>query len=143
MPYLSYGAGSANGMEGWTSEDSIVVRIAYKIEFPLSFQMKITVQGQRGEQMRLIDADALKKQMPIDRYGNIETSITKLNIAIERSTVEAVPVVHGHWIKDRLASTGGGTYGVRRCSACEWYCEDNAYKFNYCPRCGARMGEVE
>lgn len=49
---------------------------------------------------------------------------------------------HGHWIKDRLVSTSGGTYGVYRCSKCEWYGQDIGYSFNYCPHCGAIMDEV-
>jgi len=48
----------------------------------------------------------------------------------------------GKWIEDRLISTGGGTYGVRRCSECEAYYQDVGYGWNYCPNCGARM-EVE
>ena len=43
--------------------------------------------------MRLIDADAFRKEIEVDKYGNINTTITKLNIAMERSTVDAVPVV--------------------------------------------------
>lgn len=52
------------------------------------------------------------------------------------------PIKHGHWIKDRLVSTSGGTYGVYRCSKCEWYGQDIGYSFNYCPYCGAKMDEV-
>lgn len=46
---------------------------------------------------------------------------------------------HGHWIKDRLCTTSGGTYGVRRCSVCEDYFQDVGYGWNYCPNCGADM----
>ena len=56
-------------------------------------------------------------------------------------TIDAVPVVHGEWISDRLVTTNGGTYGVRRCSRCEAYYQDIGYGWNYCPNCGARMGE--
>lgn len=45
----------------------------------------------------------------------------------------------GRWISDRLVSTNGGTYGVRRCSACEAYFRDIGYGWNFCPNCGAYM----
>ena len=45
----------------------------------------------------------------------------------------------GKWISDRLVTTNGGTYGVRRCSACEAYYQDVGYGWNYCPNCGAKM----
>ena len=50
---------------------------------------------------------------------------------------------HGHWIQDRLCSTSGSTYGVRRCSVCEDYYQDIGYGWNYCPNCGAKMDESE
>lgn len=50
----------------------------------------------------------------------------------------------GEWIQDRLISTNGGTYGVRRCSNCESYYQDVGYGWNFCPNCGACMRkEVE
>lgn len=45
----------------------------------------------------------------------------------------------GRWISDRLVSTNGGTYGIRRCSECEAYYQDIGYGWNFCPTCGARM----
>lgn len=41
--------------------------------------------------------------------------------------------------KDRLCSTSGGTYGVRRCSICEHFFQDLVNEYNYCPNCGAYM----
>ena len=55
------------------------------------------------------------------------------------STDDVAPVVHGKWIKDRLISTGGGTYGVYRCSVCKSGYQDVGYGFDYCPYCGAKM----
>ena len=46
---------------------------------------------------RLIDADAFKQQLQIaegveiDRYGNIHTNVNALNIALERSAIDAEP----------------------------------------------------
>lgn len=51
----------------------------------------------------------------------------------------------GHWINDRLVTTNGGTYAVRRCPFCESCYQDVGYGWNYCPNCGADMrgGEHE
>lgn len=57
----------------------------------------------------------------------------------EAPTIDAEPVRHGKWILDRLASTSGGTYGVRRCSRCEAYYQGDSFGWNYCPHCGAKM----
>lgn len=50
-------------------------------------------------------------------------------------TVDAVPVVHGHWKED----TGG--YGFWLCSHCGFVSEASAADllYRYCPQCGARM----
>ena len=94
--------------------------------------------------VRLIDADALLDTTSWLVFADNKADVAYVRVAdiMQQPTIEAVPVVHGHWRKDRLVSTGGGTYGVRRCSACEWYCEDLPYWFNYCPHCGAKMDEV-
>ena len=81
--------------------------------------------------MRLIDLDALPS-------GRVEWEDI-----VNSPTVDAVPVKHGRWIKDRLVATSGGTYGIRRCSVCEWYFEDLPYEFKHCPHCGARMDGAE
>lgn len=57
--------------------------------------------------------------------------------AIKTDDVE--PIRHGEWKNDRLVTTSGGTYGVRRCSECEAYYQDIGYGWNYCPNCGALM----
>lgn len=58
-----------------------------------------------------------------------------------REALNKVPSAerNGRWIYDRLITTTGGTYGVRRCSECESYYQDVGYGFNYCPNCGATM----
>lgn len=57
--------------------------------------------------------------------------------------IDAEKIRHGKWIQDRLLSTSGGTYGVRRCSLCEAYYQDVGYGWHYCPNCGAKMDEGE
>jgi hypothetical protein len=53
-------------------------------------------------------------------------------------TVDAVPVVHGHWIKFGVSDKDGNHQ--YRCSVCE--CEEihsPLVKVSYCWNCGARM----
>jgi len=89
---------------------------------------------------RLIDADALtgkchqicevewnKRASPNSWTDAYESFIEDIE---EAPTVDAVPVVHGRWIKD-------GDYVV--CSECG---EDHAwdeYRATYCEDCGAKM----
>ena len=53
---------------------------------------------------------------------------------VHATTVDAVPVVHGHWEK----ADGLGYY---RCSNCRTV-DDKYYQPDYCPNCGADMREV-
>lgn len=88
---------------------------------------------------RLIDADVLSKEFDRRCSGDCcnceEDTNTESGCKIidEAPTVDAVPVVHGHW-EDYLKS--GLKY---RCSFCK-------SRFNtaweYCPHCGAKMDEV-
>ena len=95
--------------------------------------------------MRIIDADALLDgeqtipypDVPFDVLGKMVDWFVKM--VDKQPTIDAVPVVHGEWISDRLVTTNGGTYGVRRCSRCEAYYQDIGYGWDYCPNCGARM----
>ena len=80
--------------------------------------------------MRLVDADALKAKAFGKRGGLIHTSDIDA-----MPTVDAAPVVHGHWKEDPSG------YGFWICSACGFVSEASAadmlYKF--CPVCGAVM----
>ena len=92
--------------------------------------------------MRLIDADAFLKRNEV--YADCEFihpmyQNTLREIVDDEPTIDAVQVRHGEWIGDRLVTTNGGTYGVRRCSRCEAYYQDIGYGWDYCPNCGARM----
>lgn len=83
--------------------------------------------------------DVIDEQPTVDAVPLEEQTVNKLTKAL----ADAEPVRHGRWIRDRLVSTSGGTYGVYRCSVCEWYGQDIGYSFDYCPNCGAKMDEVE
>lgn len=51
-------------------------------------------------------------------------------------TIDAVPVVHGHWIK---VLGGNGLVSTIRCSECD-NCDNPSYiPGNYCWFCGAKM----
>ena len=92
---------------------------------------------------RYIDADALLKAITNKAIKSgsfyLEWMKKAEELINEQPTADVVEVKHGHWIKDRLCSTSGGTYGVRRCSVCEDYYQDIGYGWNYCPNCGADM----
>lgn len=80
--------------------------------------------------MRLIDADELlKKSYSMDFAEDIE----------QAPTVDAVPVVHAHWIKE----TKGEQKGMFRCSNCNRNWIDEVKYIKYCNNCGAKMDEEE
>ena len=101
---------------------------------------------QRGEQMRLIDADAVYKILESCeiRKATIGNPLTDweygYTCGIERAeseiecapTADAVPVIHGHWLVNMFfieCSECGETFPLE--------------PQNYCPHCGARMVEDE
>lgn len=86
--------------------------------------------------MRLIDADALKRE-PELLYG-LTVAITEIQDVIdEATTVEERK--HGHWIEKHLAGNTTIT-----CSCCKTLVITNSTIFAYCPYCGAIMdGEPE
>ena len=57
-----------------------------------------------------------------------------------KEALKAEPVKHGRWSRERLPSTGGGSYEVFRCNLCN---EAFNWRTAYCPNCGAKMDEVE
>ena len=81
---------------------------------------------------RLIDANALKKTMFAftELLGNESLFIDVIIDAIDSyDPVDAVEVVHGHWIE--------GSDGSVMCSKCEQVIR---YEIGYyCPKCGAKM----
>lgn len=99
--------------------------------------------------MRLIDADALKERirrfLSIKSLDDLLPEEKAIVQHIDRMpTVDAVPVVHGHWVKKRYWSEGvgmGESYGYwYACSECNHEvrsgydrCDDK-----FCSNCGAR-----
>ena len=108
---------------------------------------------------RYIDADVFK--VSITKYGALHLSHKKLPIikneakelirdicfAIDaQSTVDAVPVKHGHWIRGKayphhiFCSNCYRTYVPN--DETEMWKDQTRLPRNYCPECGAKMDEV-
>ena len=94
----------------------------------LSRQMAIHALGEEPEVWT--NDDEFSKGM-LAQWKSDKLAIESLPSGSEQKT--------GEWIQDRLISTNGETYGVRRCSNCESYYHDVGYGWNFCPNCGADM----
>lgn len=92
--------------------------------------------------MRLIDADKLEYRVMTEcnPYGKptleFESGIKVMGMIEDAPTIEAIPVVHGQFVKNET--------GVNRhCTACGAYLEDREYEnhtVRFCYYCGAKMG---
>lgn len=101
---------------------------------------KNTEKG-RGDGMRLIDADALRQEISVDKYGHIETTITKLNIALEHCTVDAVKVTRckdcKHWLDVTEVEDGV------RYAECELFSDEHEFGENWFCKDGERREVTE
>ena len=93
--------------------------------------------------MRLIDAEKLKRaigfadaEVLYDKNGKyLAEAIAYIQDILDRQpTVEARPVIHGHWIEKKMP------FDYVMCSACEI---GVPFETDYCPSCGAKMDEGE
>ena len=75
--------------------------------------------------MRLIDADRLLETLNQGAFSSIRKVISR------EPTIDAEPVVHGHWVK-RYKSK------YYHCSICGGLVED---EWHNCPHCRAKMDE--
>ena len=83
--------------------------------------------------MRLIDADtAIEKFNVAEDYKGYLTRDPEI-ILNSIPTVDAVPVVHAHWIYVEHETPANWSY---RCSNCSRLSGDPS---EYCPYCGAKM----
>lgn len=76
--------------------------------------------------MRLIDADELE-----ERIGGDDLFADFVLLLRDAPTVDAVEVVHGHWIPIP-------EHENKRCSVCRIVFSDFMLGY-YCPHCGAKM----
>ena len=91
--------------------------------------------------MRLIDADIIQDELAILILyvaGTPEGECVEYahNLIDAQPTIDAVPVVHAHWIDQK--------HGVYKCSNCRNYLDFRGVNAgrgdaNYCPNCGAEM----
>jgi hypothetical protein len=98
--------------------------------------------------MRLIDADALDEILKDleSRYNKWLFYISAKAVANVRKivyamkTVDAVPVVHGHWIEHLHFNYDGEYSGSDyECSCCGFNDVYDTEDYNYCPHCGAKL----
>ena len=103
--------------------------------------------------MRLIDVDALWDKICQTCDDDIQKATVE-DVIIEvlyAPTVDAIPVVHGHWVWDENGMDWG--LGAWRCSVCgckpeTWWEADRKYiprrcsGSKFCGNCGAKMDEV-
>lgn len=99
--------------------------------------------------MRLIDADALRNKLgevwgiPKDWDGDMDqTCEDAFTLIDDADTIEAVPVVHGEWVRKHIGN-GWDDWDALTCSVCDKYYEKPNYPTNYCPNCGADMRTKE
>lgn len=107
--------------------------------------------------MELIDRKALKKTIPATRADIFENcrncklldDFTVIELIDNAPTIDAKPVVHGHWDDASLISSG---YLLRnsenivehRCSVCKKWSSrlELVSEDLFCPNCGAKMDGV-
>lgn len=99
---------------------------------------------------RLIDANALAKWLDKEHYVDKPTGkcdarqnrvlgicISALKNPQIAPTIDAVPVVHGQWLRENIRPK---SY-LRVCSMCKktaYFCGEGC-SYKYCPNCGAKM----
>ena len=93
--------------------------------------------------MRLIDADVLDAKIyndiPIKVFGSVARMANMRELVSRQPTVDAVPVVHGHW--EEPEREGVMTWDKRAYAQCS-VCKQKAYlgwTDNWCRHCGAKM----
>ena len=89
-----------------------------------------------GDGMRLIDADGIKYQLLKPNTNPTLWCVSKDAVDL-MPTVDAVPMVHGHWdMKWPICLH----QEIPSCSCCKKFVQ---IRSAYCPNCGAKMDEVE
>lgn len=85
--------------------------------------------------MRLIDKIKFKEELQrldcVDKFGYVILPITKLNIALERSAVDAVPVVRCReckWFAEGKWCRNPNNDMVQGGTTSEWFCGDGKRK---------------
>lgn len=90
--------------------------------------------GEKTEEMRLIDANALIENLRNDPLFGLVEKYGLTRVIEAQPTIETQPVRHGEWELSKYASKW-------RCDNCgRLVDEDEANtEYDYCPYCGAKM----
>lgn len=98
--------------------------------------------------MRLIDAEELGEKIEEEFDGICAYDVSPdeavndfQDIVDSCKTIDAAPVVHGHWSKEMFYTEdfmGNRTYGYK-CSVCDKL----ANRLQFCGNCGSKMDESE
>lgn len=105
--------------------NTVFIQLTGKSVFTEDTKKTSSVRTEKGESMRLIDADAYKK------YLDENWIVANYDAIDAQPTIDAVEVKHGRWIL-------GGEEGWPKwtCIVCEG---DGRGDYKLCPWCGARM----
>lgn len=93
---------------------------------------------------RYIDADRLLEVLNgFTKFHHIETLTvgTFVDMIADIPTAEVREVVRGEWVED-IQEPFASTYHCSNCGQSP-LCEEDWVLSNYCPNCGARMGDGE
>lgn len=105
--------------------------------------------------MRLIDSDALRKQLIKARDASAEKkrygwefeqdgwngAIMQIGCEMVDHPIDAEPVRHGNFVGTEYDgyADGNPVYYEWKCSECGCIFEEDEPTYRYCPNCGARM----
>lgn len=98
--------------------------------------------------MRLINADEFPTKHANTGENDYEIGFDDgvqmmLDEIQDAPTVDAVPVIHGHWVANMAYYCDESGVVDYKCSECSSYVVYEEYLPNYCPNCGAKMEEKD
>ena len=86
-------------------------------------------------------SDLIDRERLIEICGDATEEGKVTQALLHAPTIDAVPVVHGHWDVGYVFSDDGNTKQYYRCSKCKSIAVGGCYQTRYCPHCGAKMDE--
>lgn len=102
-----------------------------------------TVGNEFDEQMYYLQYEVDSRDNP-GRFFKADAINWCRNTLNDAPTVDAKPVVRGHWINEKVMVKG---YRAKYCYDCSVCGKSTGYEYfpisNYCPSCGAKMDEVK
>lgn len=96
------------------------------------------VQMEKGEKMRLVDADAATRALDnvlAEELAPEEVVLINFAKSIISGALTVDPFTHGHWVREE---DDCGNYWS--CSHCKQFSYSG--KSRYCPNCGSKMDET-